>query len=464
MRDFSQFLQQGEGETLSPQLRARILAAVPDMVPATPPVRSTRPFSRPMLAWGAVASALLLCILLTPLFLKNDQTVRLAATTAASTSSPKAAGSVNGYVTGRVVEETKSSETREAMSTSAPPALAAAPSAPRKADSAAGAPGAPASKSVTVVVPLAPKDRAVADAEYGISKGVAEPQRNMPAAKSVASGGSVSVANGDSEHAAMPSTPPIGASAARRIQADGPDKADSLDNSLKAPAASKPSPTEAAPAGNNVVAANSTSGANPPRPAAQFKGASRYDRVAKKKAAHAVVANKRHEQAEASDILLLVGNVEQSRAALEQTVKGEGGTISNTKDVTYGDSAQAVLLTLDVPTAQLPALLSKLDALGQRKPFRSAVTKGKTQFKTSSAASAQILNMPSNKTTNYVDNSGTPGQSQSGARVPQRARMSPNIASTPSAPANTEPKPSAGFGLSSSNTRITIHLQEKPKR
>lgn len=414
MRQFSQFLQGGEGESLSPQLRARILAAVPETVPASAPAFARRSFNRPVLAWGAVASALLLCIVLSPLFMKNGHSARdMALATAASptASSKDVSGSAgdgivsdsstsanSASVSGTVTSAAQPASPQQEMKTASPSPMSSSPAFTSQ-PYAANAPGTVADKAASTGEMPAGKSAAGAESATSVTKNVPEPQRYVASKSGADFDGSVGLANESSKRAA-PSVP------GKPVYRQTPQKA--------------------------VTAAATT--------------------IARR-------------DGEASDILLLVGNVEQSRATLEQAVKSSGGAITSIKDITYGDSSQAAMLTLNVPTAQWPALLSEIDAIGEREPFASDARNRRVQSQPASGAATNDVPIFSNGTAETEDNNRVDFKSRPPAHSAMRVQKMPNAANTLPATANKEKsKAFLNVATPQASASVTIHLQERPRK
>ena len=429
MRQFSQFLQGGEGESLSPQLRARILAAVPETVPAPTPATARRSFNRPVLAWGAVASALLLCVVLTPLFLKNNSARDMTLATAVpQTSSAKDASvhpgdgmvsdsstganntkatgaGAGGSMAGAVTSAAQPASPRLEMKTESPMSMPPAPAAPSQRYTA-NAPGVAADKSASTEKMAAGKSASGPEGATSVTKIAPEPQQYLASKASANSDRDVVLAQNNAERAAVSS-------------------AERANRSVYASPRNRQTPHKTVPAATTIA--------------------------------------RRDE--EAGDILLLVGNVEQSRATLEQAVKSSGGAITSVKNITYGDNSQAAMLTLNVPASRLPALLSELDAIGEREPFVAAFQNRLIQSQPASGAATNDVPTFSNGTADAEDNSRVAFQSRPAAHSARRVQKKPNVADTLPATANREKsKAPADAAMLQSSAHITIHLQERPKR
>lgn len=465
MRDFSRFLQGGEGESLSPQLRARILAAVPETVPASAPARLARSFNRPVLAWGAVASALLLCIVLSPLFWNNDHSARKMAvySTPTMTSSKDENGSAGGSsasggMTGNIAVSTRTAEAGKEMKAASPPMIAA-PTASEQEPSAVTAPGMAAGKPAPSTAMPADKSAAAADIATSVTKSAPEPQRYLSSGKSADFDSSVSHASGTGERAASPSSPRTAAPQDKQVQADGKAVSGPLRNNGAAASDAAPSSANTESAVSGAITSNQSVGMTPPMPAAAT-----LNNGAPKKTNHAMAKTSGRSDVPTSDILLLVGNVEQSLATLEQAVKSSGGAITAVKDITYGDSSQAAMLTLHVPAAQLSALLSEVNAMGDREPFALAPNSRRVQSHNVPASGGNSVPALPTNNANVTANSRLVTPFQPDARSYMRIRNKADGDTLPSAPANARPKSPANAAKLQSSASVTIHLQEKPRK
>ena len=475
MREFSQRLQEGEEDVLSPQLRARILAAVPHVTPAAGgAVPRPRYMSRPLLAWGAVASALLLCVVLSPLFLKNDNSAIRAASTASSAAMPEspaasaknsaglapgsanAGGSIAGSAAGnRAAQETSAAKSAapgedkarsfSSASASSSSQTAALPSAP--SPSSADAAGMKADKP-TLPAPLSADKDAPAD-------NVAAPATPPPGLGAFSAKHAEIAQSRRESQSARIASPAVG-----NGTADGTVGTSPHQNKTGTPA-NMLSGTTTTPESGGAVPPKSVAGMTPPVPHAKLEKASVSGKMSHSLArnSHAVTQNSRYRKQADNDILLLVNNVEANRVAVNQAVTSSGGTIMSVKAIPSTDNSQAVTLTLDVPASRLPALLSRLDALGERKPLASA--SWRTPSHIAAGTPVNGVSPVTNGDVTDTDNSGHPSQSQNVAPSSQHSRMKSEAAPSPAAAGVTKPKPSAGFETPEARVYITIRLEKR---
>ncbi len=395
MRQFSVKWRRADDDVLDPNLRARILAAVPDTPPALTRVTApSRPPRRTLALAGAGASAVIGAALLFPIWQRG---ARVGSEDAAKTY-PGASNAVTSASSPATVNSAGQTTNGAAANPAAPPApernVAASSALPPKTKATqiadARTYGLDKNDGATVAAEASgagPSGRMAQDAAGGIA---AAPVPPLPAASAKSAAQPTAAAPSVSGSANVPPAPKAAAAAdniAREAshpgnKADEPAVNSNSDKSERDSYAAKSKlPTDANERSKHAVpqaaqeaaqmgtAAMAHRVGHPPAPGGKVTPAAPQlaaSRPALTRAPASSVYGRAMTPDDAADVLLKisVAHIETATASIERDIRTVGGSVLNSAMQTDPDGVKSATILLKAPAASLNAFLARAEQTG----------------------------------------------------------------------------------------------------